>query len=411
MIRRFYGACSFRQPTDCLGGAYYWGAMRDGAFLGATWGAEIIVRSATILAAVTLLWAVSIFVFSKLTGQSEVAQSFARGEDRIPATPFETPIPNAYWVIFVLGLAASLFVLKSSSFASAGDFSFTTRGPLFLIAYQFSDMLIPFALFMIATRGYTKPVLLIIAYFVFYAVLVGFRYKLALLFLPMLWDILISKRTIFFKLASGALVALGGLALFAVMTLYRAKFGMPDLSVPLANPAVQAMYGLFADTNVLFGFTSIIVNFADPGHIIAFTPILDAFKEWIPHFIDPDRVTGIYAITVVAGLGVEAGLRSGTAWPWLGEFMMMFGWPAVIFGPAIMLLVYAFFKSKLLASCATSRQYMIGLGLIAAMLAYYQFSRGYLPQIVKGYLFVLSPYIYLCYLDLKQRLVALAEAQ
>jgi hypothetical protein len=386
----------------CLGGSYYWGMTAKGVFEGASWGESVIVETAAMVAIASFLWAAGIWITTRLS-QAPLPRFI---NDKGMPQPWSKELV----ILLAFAVGSSFYILKNSSFLG-DEFSFDTAGPFFLILWAASDVLLPVLMFMIATRGYTKGVLALIAYFIVYAVLGGFRYKLALLFLPILWDAMTSKINIAFKIGLTALMGGSVLGLFAVMTLYRAKFGVPDFSVPLSDPGTQLLFGLFADANILFGQASIIANYVNTGMLVPFDPVLDTFKEWIPRVLYPTKSTGAYAQGIVLGMGTIQGANSHTAYPWVGEFMMMMGWWAMIVAPLVMIALYMFLKAKLRKHSATARQYTMGLALVAAMMGYYQFSRPYMPQISKGYVFIVAPYIYLCARDKTRRRTAALATQ
>ena len=389
----------------CLGGGCYWAFARDGVFLGADWGPNIVLRSAAIVAVCTLAWASFIVVFSRLSEMQWRSRYDPLVGDAVTMMLSQKP-SRTFWFLLIASLTISFFVMRVSSFAGQDEFSRDAGGPFFLIAFQFADMMIPLILYLVATRGYTRLVVLLIVLFSGYAVLTGLRSKLALLFLPILWDLVNSKISIVYKLGAVIVLGVGGLFLFAIMTFYRVKFGIPDFSVPLSDPGAQILYGFFVDANILFGQTAIIQSYANQGLEFPLVPITDSFTQFLPHFLFPDRTGMTYSHSIYYfGLGTEAATRSGMAWPWIGEFMMMFGWFAVVLGPVIMLLVYVFWKSWMIVSCATRRQYAIGMALVAAVVGYFQFSRGALSFDVKAYIFVILPYVYLCGRDVKRIVV------
>lgn len=93
----------------------------------------------------------------------------------------------------------------------------------------------------------------------------------------------------------------------------------------------------------------------------------------------------------------EQGRRSGTAYYWVGEFCIMFGWLGYLLGPCLLFIVYKALISAAARLTRTPAEYAMAAFLLAAIIGYYQFGRGYFPQIFKSYLFVFIPYLLLCY--------------
>jgi hypothetical protein len=136
-----------------------------------------------------------------------------------------------------------------------------------------------------------------------------------------------------------------------------------------------------------------------PFNVFPLDPFVDTVKEFIPHFLMPTRVSGLYTIPMQRGFLTIEGMGSGTVWPWIGEFMMMAGYLGIVIGPPTMAGIYVYLKSKLKSNCGTHRQYTLGVALLATIVGYYHYSRGYTPQAVKGYVFIILPYIILCMLS------------
>jgi hypothetical protein len=381
----------------CLSGTIYWVYSQNSTFDAVFWGPDAIFRAANILAASTLGLIVTISFFSSWFPAGPARQRSVQGA---PAVIPTSRLPSTFWPCLAAGLGASVLVLVQGSFAREGVN--IAKSPLFLIGYQFSDLLVPVILYLISAKGYTRVAITLIAYFTFYAVLVGFRYKLALLFFPILLDQIAASRQGRLKINSktialAILIGLVVMSLFTFMTLFRNKFGVPDLHRKIRTPVDDMMWGLFAETDTILGFSSILKNYLDTGLHFMLSPVIDIFKEWIPRILFPSRVTGEYLIPMQLGFLSAAGITSGTAYPWIGEFVISFGYPGFVIGPLSLAALYVFLKRAIARRALTLRQYAIGCANLGAVMGFYHFSRGYLPQISKAYVFIVLPYIWLCY--------------
>jgi hypothetical protein len=153
----------------------------------------------------------------------------------------------------------------------------------------------------------------------------------------------------------------------------------------------RVLYGFFADTNILFGISS-IVSYVEPNEMfVYFQPILDSFYELLPRFIFPDRETGHQIKTVLDGLLSEEGINSATTYPYFGEYINMFGYPGYWFGCVLL----GFIVAKVVKKGTFKRHAPLSwgcIGLISVLFGYYYVSRGYLPQFVKSQIFILLPF-------------------
>jgi hypothetical protein len=394
-------ACSFYY---CVAGTAYAVYYAGARYAGVQWLPDNIVFAGQVLCFATLLltfWIIKLpDVFRNAAPRPAGWQTEARAQD--------VDLTFAFWILFFIGFAASAYVLKTGTFASNGYDYYHPTNPYMLLAFGISDILVPVTIYAIATRGYSALTLTMIAYFVGYAVLVGFRYKIALLALPILLDQILGSRPLRTKVITLSFVGVGGFALFTVMTLYRSKFGMPDFS-HVSGDFDTLVFGAFAEANVLFGLSSIIDNYASHFVIYPLAPWLDSIKELVPHFIFPNRTSGEYTKPLTLGLISFAGTQSNMAWPWIGEAMIMSSYFALIWAPAALAGLYVFLKSKLRRYAVNPRYYAWGLGLLAAEIGYYHYSRGYMPQVVKGYIFLVGPYFFLCYQAYRSSSLALAR--
>lgn len=383
--RAFLLIFAFSQLFYCVLGVWFWTVGRLGLFVGFYWPIEQLYRTDLYFTASNAALALMVLLLSRST-KPLTAHGYSIGTPEVPS-----PFPRGvFWTFLGIGMLSSMFVLSKGSFGSGGD-----RGGFFLIAYQFSDVLIPVTCFYVARRGFNLFSLALIAYFLFFASLVGFRYKIALLAMPLMFFVLYSDFTAKKKLtivgASGVFVML----LFSFLTLFRVKFGVPDLSKPLDQVGGSLLYGFFAEANTIFGMTAVQQWFVEGGIHYGLQPLIDAFLELIPRFLMPGRVTGEYLTQLQYGMVSEQGARSGTAYYWVGEFCIMFGWLGYYIGPIIMLGIYTAFR--MLFAKLRPRRAEVALGCFIAFttLGYYQFGRGYFPQIMKSYIFVVLPFFLL----------------
>jgi len=372
----------------CYFGVLFWTVGRLGFFVGFYWPIDTIYRVDLFVTASNALFAILILVISWLSRPVSVSSL-----DFYPQKTNITPFPAVPFLATLgLGLLCSLLVLSRGSFGESTE----GRGGIFLIAYQFSDVLIPLICFYVSRKGFSWGPILLIMYFIFYASLVGFRYKIALFALPLILFVLYSNISLFRKVVIVLISTASILTLFSLLTLYRVKFGVPDFSRPVTGGADEIMYGFFAEANVIFGMVALHNWFVvGDGNLYWFQPFVDALLEMIPRVFMPNRVTGVYLTEFVNGLVTDEGRNSGTAYYWVGEFVIMFGWAGYVVGPVIMAAFYFFFKRLALVLRRNRNDLAMALFLIFAIVGYFQFSRAYFPAIFKAYIFSWSPIIIL----------------
>jgi hypothetical protein len=344
----------------------------------------------------TLLWMACTLVLSRRLDE-RAGDWYAR----YLALPSHTSgrLPLSYWVLLPVGLAAAAYVLLKGSFTTSTGLAYVDlyTDPIFKIAYQCSDLVVPLFVFAFARYRFNNATLVLFVAFLLYAVLVGFRYKIALLALPIALYYAFKRGPIARKITVLSALGGGALILFSVMTFHRVKFGVPDLTQALTDSASDFLTEAMGESNILFGMISITKNYADAGNVYPIDPFRDAIAELVPHFLWPGRVTGEYLSAMNYGLISKEGYESHTAYPWIGEAFMISGYYGLLWAPPALAARYVWLKSTLRRFAVSRHEYVLGLGLLAAMMGYYHFSRAYMPQALKGYIFVVAPYLWLCF--------------
>ena len=148
----------------------------------------------------------------------------------------------------------------------------------------------------------------------------------------------------------------------------------------------------------MFGMEVIVKNYLDPAaQHVHLAPLIDSALGLIPRILLPSRDSYAQYIAEYDTLfETREGATSHTAYPFVGEFIMMGGYIGLVIGVIAYAFFYKFFHSALLKVAATRSQFYAGIGLLAAEMGYYHYSRGYLPQQIKAYVFVILPYIVMC---------------
>lgn len=383
-----------------IGGPLYWTILMDGQFIGVTWGDEIYRAATYVIVSSAMLVGWTIFIRAFAMRQS-TSNSYSAMEQNDEASLKWRRILRKTFIL--IGTAALCCACYVAAFIIFGDGNLS-RDPFLLIAYQVSDAAIPCILFAIAMDGFKPRNVALLLLFIAYAAAIGFRYKIILIIFPILWLALVaddgtrSNRWIRAGFIAGCIVVM-----FSLLTITRSKFAGLDLSSLESATFQDSVYGLFAETNSLFGLIGVIRESIDVGNLIWFQPIVDALLELIPRFLYPDRVTGEYLATPLGHLVVKEALDSATAYPLVGELLLMGGY----YGVALGTLVWALLINKFGAQMDRVRPFharlaTLGAGLSAVFFGYYAFSRGYFPQIAKGIIFVMLPFAFFSYCWFRQ---------
>ncbi len=375
-----------------VAGPAYWYYIEDGYFVGMFWN-DRLEECSTYIVLFTVY-------FAAMCVLSTIALKFRDVDKQYVMVGDSVRLVSVFGVI---GAVSAAYVTASSLTHGALDRS----DPLILICYQFSDILVPVCLYLVATRGLDRVSGSYAAGFFAYAVLVGFRYKLVLLFVPLAFVMFFAEKKGLSGLRRriGAALVLAVVAsVFVMMTLVRKKFSGLDFGALADVQPEDVWYGFFAESNIVFGLIGVMNRYVDVSQHIGIVPLTDSLLELIPRFLVPWRETGGYLLEGATGLMTKEGETSGTAYPFFAEYLMMGGWLFAFFGIGLVALIYR----KLIGICLRARRiapgmYWGGLGLLATFFGYYYFSRGYMPQIVKGFLFVVVPYFMLVANSLHKR--------
>ena len=382
--RPFLGVLLFCHAYVCLGGTWYWIYQRHTYFVGTMWGADRLNEAAVTMSLATLLVAATVWIASR--GSPPAVLSTDR-DSRILMR--SVVLAEA---LYLVGALAGVYVILEG--ARGAKAALSGEAGYFLIAFQFADMMIPAWLYMLGRRGFTAPVLARVGFLLVYTIFTGLRYKLALLAIPIVIFMFVKERSFGKKVGLTAAFSTAVFTLFTVMTLFRSKFSGFDFAQ--RTQTTDPLFGIFAETNVLFGLTSVIRTYIYRGLTYPWSPIVDSIYALIPRVLLPTRVVGEYRTGAIYGLLTNEGFRSGTTYPFIGEFAIMGGWFGIAFGSIVFAFVYLFLNWLVRQLAPSMAHLVVGIALVAGFVGYYNYSRGYLPQITKGYIFIMLPYFILC---------------
>ncbi len=382
----FQGILLFSNLYFCGGSYFFWFTIQETYFAGLTWGEYRVGNAIMLLTVCTTIVSMTVFLLNLNSKQFRPV----RASYSLSHSPLIT------WFFFGLGLAGSIIVFVDSIRSG-----YSGKSSIFLIAYQFSDLLIPVIIYLVATKGISKINLALISYFVIYSIFVGFRYKIALLIIPLISLLFYSNIKKSKKIFYAGLIGLVVLTLFTLLTLFRSKFSGIDLSRNIEGGWASILYGFFAESNIIFGLASIVLSNIESDKLYYFQPFLDIFREFVPRFLDPSKSVGEYIRPMQVGFFTFEGENSGTAYPFIGEYGIMFGWSGIAVGVILFSALYTLLRRVLRKFALTGEHLIAGLGLISAVMAYFNYSRGFLPAVAKSYIFIIFAYIVICVMHRK----------
>lgn len=358
-------------------GPLFWLINNDGVFIGESF-ADYIGEASFLITFWNLIFALSYILFNrKLTNFNNFAI------DSTKKYSFNVKLYN------LIGIISIIYV-----YINLGNYVHLAK-PFLLIAYTLSDLCIPLILISISVHGYNKKTISYLVLYIIYSILIGFRYRIVLILLPLVMTYSFNQEIKIYK-RLGIIITYSSLILiiFTLLTLIRVKFDAPDLSELASFGLEEILYGLFSESNTIFMLSSIIKYLENGGSYIFLTPITDALLELIPRFLYPDRVTGEYLKIPFAAIGTDQAYDSGAAFPYIGEIMLMGGQFAAI----IIIPIVAYMLHKITSFYLRLGKNIGGMGIysLATFFGYLYFSRGYMPFILKEFIVIILIYVTLC---------------
>ena len=378
--RPFVWVFVFSTAYYSLFGPLYWALIKDYDFVGVDWYAGYW-DAPLILAFFSLVCLIAVVVLGRMIRFENIAKNAVSFD----VFPFK--------LVTGLGVLGAIYLGVVGIGAGKG---LNLQDPFLLIAYQFADLLIPVVLFRIAVEGFTSRNKFILGVLTLLAVLVGYRYRLVFLWAPIL-ALYFSKASSVKRINSiiGSVLIL---IVFSVLTVARKKFEGVDFDVIDGFDFDDLLYGFFAESNNIFGLLAILKTSVSAGEFIYLDPIFDSVVDFVPRFVFPLKNVGDYVTRFVAlGLVSVEGFDSGTAYPYIGEYLMMGGYWACFLGVLAYALLYIYLRHLISVASSNNNVISFGLWLLAMFFGYYNYSRGFIPQVSKTLLFIVIPYIYLMY--------------
>lgn len=367
-------------------GPWYWSTFMDSVFLRVDWSEQF----PAIIFMFNFVYLIVIGTICVISAKKSERVIFAEKPYNIDKL---SPAIYFFWSAGLLS-CGYVYVVGGALIEDGGLIS---EDGLLLILFQFSDMLIGSLLFWAATKGIDKKWMVIAILFISYAIVSGFRSKIFLLIGPLAIFLFYQRNKYQARIRIVLiLVSLIVIILFSVMTISRVKFSGIDLDAISDAGLDEYLYGLFAETNLLFGLASCLSIFGKTIPYAGVSPFTDIIVQLVPRFIYPEKNLYLHLKETAWWLGnSQEALDSGTAMPFFGEYYAAFGWIGVICLSVIYALLAVVLIEQVRKKSVTVNQYIMGSALVAVYIGYYYFSRGSVAQISKGLIFMCGPYFYL----------------
>lgn len=372
-------------------GPWYWSEFKNSTFLGIDWSGQF----PTAIFSFVLVYLIVVGTISIVGARSE-RDCFLEGESDVGKL-----MPRINLLLW-LGFFSCAYVYIVGG-ALAESEMLVTSDPFLNIFFQFADLSIGTLLFLGVSKGFDKKWIALASVFVAYAVISGFRSKLALLLGPLLLYLFFLPRKNQLLMRGGMFIfGLIIVMLFSVMTIVRVKFSGFDMDALAGADMDEYLYGLFAETNLIFGLSSALATFGEKIPFAGLTPFTEVITQFVPRFVDPDKDLYLHLKQAAWWLAnSQEAQDSGTAMPFYGEYYAAFGWLGVVLFVILYAAIVIYLIRFIRRYALTKNQYLMGAALIAVFFGYYYFSRGSVAQIFKGMLFACGPYFYLTYIHSK----------
>lgn len=229
------------------------------------------------------------------------------------------------------------------------------------------------------------------AYFAFVSIAytsLGFRYRLVILWAATF--ILAYLRRGRRPLASTLLVGGGAFLLFAGwLGIARAVFKSSARHATAAPTFVEVARNSLSDTEVFETFGAVLD--AVPGRVefAGADPYVYVFVQPIPRALWPGKPLPTFLEKIGHAIGTRAAGSAGAAVPHFGEYYLAFGWPGLVLGMAAFGAAVRALWAWYLADARNAwRQvvFAVSNGFLVQVII-----RGYSPQIVQEWFFIIGP--------------------
>lgn len=306
---------------------------------------------------------------------------------RQPLAPFDPGRAwRLGWILNTTGLA--LHALSAGSGAGAGEL-----GPFANYAALAVNLLIPGTCLLLAVRLRQpwRPLWPLLLWTLVAAALftvIGFRYRLVLLLVPLLLlpSLAGGRRPSLPLLAAGGVLLL--LASGAIGLTRQYGLGL-DLSLLQGVGAADVVQAGFGEAAIFFPSAALVQAVPESIAGVGAEPLLRTLLFPVPSALLPGKESASYLLDALARLYGSAQTSTGAAVLNWAEYALMAGWPGVVAGYLLLGLLYRRIWNRFLVRRADPLVQVVTALALAYL--YVVVSRGYLPQVVMLAVFTVLP--------------------
>lgn len=261
------------------------------------------------------------------------------------------------------------------------------------IAYLFLaiEWFIPAFLILSISGGFPAPPFKW-AYFIFVSIAytsLGFRYRLIIFWVAsfMLLYLRRNRRPTAKTLLGGAMVLL---MLAGWLGIARSVFkGEGGKQATAAPTFAEVARNSLSDTEVFETFATVLDAVPDRIDYVGAEPYIYVFVQPIPRAVWPDKPFPTFLNKISESIGTSQAETAGAAVPHFGEYYLAFGWPGLVFGMLLFGVICRSLWEWYLADPANLWRQVIFAASNAFLVQ--AIIRGYTPQIVQEWFFIIFP--------------------
>lgn len=260
------------------------------------------------------------------------------------------------------------------------------------IAYLFLaiEWFIPAFLILSISGGFPAPPAKW-AYFAFVSIAytsLGFRYRLIIFWVAtfILTYLRRNKRPAASTLLAGALALM---MLAGWLGIARSVFKGETQHATAAPSFLEVARNSLSDTEVFETFATVVDAVPDRIDYVGAEPYIYVFVQPVPRAIWPDKPYPTFLDKISESIGTTQAETAGAAVPHFGEYYLAFGWPGLIFGMMVFGVLCRTLWEWYKADCANPWRQVIFAASNAFLVQ--AIIRGYTPQIVQEWFFIIFP--------------------
>lgn len=217
---------------------------------------------------------------------------------------------------------------------------------------------------------------------------IGFRYRILFVLGGLTLILHLRKKTaprywMLFLIAASLFVV------FGIVGMARQYYGGLDFSNLSDRSWIDLWMGTLGETNTFYVLGAVMDIVPSSYDFVGMQPFYYALILPIPRFIWEAKPFPEYLHLITEAIGTTAAISAGSAWPFLGEYYVAFGWTGMLIA-CLVLGIMCRVVWNLYCKYPSDPGLMVIYSL-AFPFIYYVLSRGYLAQELQDFCFTLLP--------------------